>query len=494
LSIRLQMLALMIVSAILFPFDALGFDLASHVTEFRLSNGMRWLVVRREQAPVFSGMVMIRAGGMDEASGKTGLAHMFEHMAFKGTSRIGTKDWAKEKPVLDKIEALGAELTGETVSAKPDAKRIEEIGKEMAALKKEAAKYQSDNEVWEILMRNGGKGINAYTSKDLTAFHASMPSSRLGLWAAVTAEIVFNPAYRDFYTERSVIAEERRSGVDDDPDGAFVEKLLATAFEKGGYSWPTIGSESDVMGFTTADARAFHERNYVPSNMVGVIVGDLDVAGAKAILQREFGRYPARQRPAQPHSKSSNTGGRSASLEFAAAPAIAIAFHKPTLPDPAEYSFDIMATLLCEGSSSRLKKRLVFDERMAKEIFCSDGFPGSRSPNLFMIWIEPLKGKSTGKILDAIEEEIARLRDEPVDEEEMERVRKTVTSAIMFAMDSNETFAEQLAHFETVFDDWRLLGEYPEKISGVTPEDVQSVARKYFVDSNRIILERKRKR
>jgi len=485
---------LLIISALLIPFDAAGYDLESHVADFRLSNGMRWLVVRREQAPVFSGMVMVGTGGVDEVKGKTGLAHMFEHMAFKGTARICTKDWEKERPILEKIEALGAELTRETRSEKPDAARIQEIEKEMAGLRKEAARYQSKNEVWEILMRNGGKGVNAYTSKDVTAYYASLPSSRLGLWAAVTADIVFNPEYRDFYVERSVIAEERRSGIDDNPEGAFVEKLLSSSFKDGGYSWSTIGTESDVMGLTIADAKAFHARNYVPSNMVGVIVGDVNLAEARAIVEREFARYKAGPRPAEPAASRAAEGGVSQSLQFEAAPSVAIAFHKPTLPDPAEYSFDVMTNLLCDGSSSRLKKRLVFDERTAKEIFCDDGFPGSRLPNLFVIWVEPLKGHSAKEVLKAIDEEMARLRDEPVSDEEMARVTKSVTSAIMFALDSNEMFAEELARFQVVFDDWRLLGRYPEKISGITPKDVQSVARKYLVDSNRVIVERKRGR
>ncbi|MBN1282544.1 MAG: insulinase family protein [Proteobacteria bacterium] len=489
---RPKTLTLLIILMALLPVRALGYDLESHVSEFRLSNGMRWLVVRRKQAPVFSGIVMVRAGGLDEEPGKTGLAHMFEHMAFKGTSRLCTKDWEKERPLLEEIERLGAELTAESRSARPDGGRIAEMKKRMKGLRKEAAKYQEKNEVWEMLMRNGANEINAYTNKDLTAFYASLPANRLALWAAVISDMVFDPAYRDFYVERSVVAQERRSGVDDDPNGAFVERLLATAFDGGGYSWPTVGSESDVMGFTTADAREFHRRHYVPANMVGVIVGDVGVGEARAIVQREFGKRSGKAKPPSPERRGKAMGGFRGVMKFNAAPAVAIAYHKPTLPDPAEYSFDAITSLLCDGGSSRLKRRLIFEERIAKSVYCSDSFPGSRLPNLFMIWVEPMNGGSTKEVMRIVDEEIQRLKEVPVEGAELDRVRKSVTASIMFSLDNNETFAEELARFQTLFDDWRLLGRYPEMIANVSPEEVMSVAREYLVESNRVILERKR--
>jgi len=483
-----------IVALVLFwPKASPAYDLARHVTEFRLQNGMRWLIVRRQQAPVFSGIVMVRAGGVDEREGKTGVAHMFEHMAFKGSGRIGTKDWARERGVLARIERLGSELTAVQRAKEPDAAKIAEVEKRMAAAKEEAARYQIKNEIWEILMRNGAKGINAYTSKDVTAYYASMPVSRLPLWAEVTAEMVFAPVFRDFYTERSVVAEERRTSIENSPGGALVERLLSASYEGGPYSWSTIGLEEDVLGLTIADAREFHRRNYVPSSMIGVIVGDVNVARTKVAVVRAFGRYPKRKRPPEPEAETAMVGGVKERFKFDAAPSVAIAYHKPTLPDPAEYTFDVILSLLCEGSSSRLKKRLVFDDRLAKDVYCSDGFPGSRLPNLFLIWVEPLKGRSVRKILKVVNEEIAKLRDAPVEESELARVRKMVTATIMFALDSNDKLAEELARFQTIFGDWRLLGDYPKMISRVTAGDVGRIANEYMTDSKRIVVERRRR-
>ena len=470
-----------------------AYDLASHVTEFRLPSGMQWLIVRRQQAPVFSGIVMVRAGGVDERKGKTGVAHMFEHMAFKGSSRIGTKDWARERRVLERIERLGCEFTAAQRAKEPDAAKIAEMQKRMAAAKKEAACYQIMNEIWEILMRNGGKGINAYTSKDVTAYYASMPVSRLPLWAEVTAEMIFDPVFRDFYTERSVVAEERRTSIENSPGGALVERLLSASYEEGPYSWSTIGLEEDVLGLTIADAREYHRRNYVPSNMIGVIVGDVNVARTKAAVARAFGHYPNRKLSPEPKIEAILVGGVEERFKFDAASAVAIAYHKPTLPDPAEYTFDVILSLLCEGSSSRLKKRLIFDERLAKDVYCSDGFPGSRLPNLFLIWVKPLRGRSVRKVLNVVSEEIAALREAPVEESELARVRKMVTASIMFALDSNDKLAEELARFQTIFGDWRLLGDYPKMISRVTAVDVKRVANEYMIDSNRVVVERRRR-
>ncbi len=473
-------------------FEAAAYDLAAQVRQFRLPNGMLWLVVKRPQAPVFSGVVMVRVGGVDEAPSKTGLAHMFEHMAFKGSSRIGTRDWVKEAPILRRIEAAGEELTALQQAAAPDAKRIAELKQQLAGLTREAEAFQIRNEVWELLMRNGANEINAYTSKDLTAYYASLPASRLELWAQVTSEMIFDPAYRDFYTERSVVTEERRTSIENSPDGALSNALLNAAFGEGPYGWPTIGREGDVAGLTVADARAFHRRHYVPANMVGVIVGDVTLAEVRAVAQRAFGRFPAQPAPKPAEGSAAGRGGERMRVRFDAQPSLAVGFHKPTLPDPAEYSFDVIEALLCEGRSSRLQQKLVFEERIAQSISCSDGYPGSRLPNLFLIWAEPLKGRSPDKVLAAVEGEIERLKREPVSEEELERVRRQVTASVMFALDSNDELAEALARFQTVFSDWRLLGTYPKRVAAVTAEDVRGIAQRFLTPENRVVIERSR--
>ncbi len=469
---------------------ASAYDLKKHVVSYTLPNGMRWLFVRRTQAPVFSGVVMVRVGGIDEQPGKTGLAHMFEHMAFKGSQRLGTRDYVQEKPILDRIEVVGRELTDEEQKKRPDRNRVKKLSRELAALQKEASQFQIRNEIWEVMNRNGAADLNAYTSKDVTAYFASMPINRLELWARVTAEMAFDPAMREFYTERSVVAEERRTAVENDPNGALQEELLALAFDGGPYSISTIGYERDVNGLTIEDARDFHQRYYVPSNMIGVLVGDFSIGKAKRIVRRVFGRYAARSPEPLPHLIGTTQGGLSKRFSFNAQPALALAWHKPTLPNATEYPFDVITALLCDGRASRLEQRLIYDKRLAKDIYCSDGYPGSRLDNLFVIWIEPLGGVTPARLFREVSAEIARLRDEPVGEAELNRVRKQVTAGLVFALDENMQLAQALARFETTFGDWQILADYPRRIAAVTPEEVQRVAKTYLIPSNRIVVER----
>lgn len=473
-----------------FSGNAFSYDLAKNVTEFRLPNGMKWLLVRRTQAPVFSGVVMLKVGGADEVEGKTGLAHMFEHMAFKGTGNIGTRSYKEEKPILDEIEKTGEELAAEQKKQKPDPNLIQELGKKMAALQKRADAYQIKNEIWEVMSRNGAADLNAFTSKDVTSYHSSLPINRLGLWAKVTSEMIFNPVYREFYTERSVVAEERRSGVDNNPDGMMGEKILSSAYVNGPYHWSTIGFEKDVMGLTIKDARAFHDKYYVPANMVGVLVGDIDIGSAKKVIQENFGGFEKKPAPQGPQKAGDYRANTVEKMSFDAEPSLAISWHKPTLPDPAEYVFDVIDALLCVGNSSRLSRRLVYEKKMAQGVYCTVAYPGSRLNNLFLIWIEPLKSVSVAAVLKEVEAEIEKLKNELVREDELTRVRKNVTSSLVFALEDNMNLAQELARFETIFGNWRLLADYPRKIKEIDAVRVMETAKKYLTDSNRVVVER----
>lgn len=489
--IRLRNILFLIVFLLL-PATGNAYDLARHVTEFRLSNGMRWIFVKRAQAPVFSGVVMIRVGGADEEPGKTGLAHVFEHMAFKGSSQLGTRDWAKEEPLLRKIEEVGATLTAESMKPKPDASLMNDLGRKLAQLEREADGYRAKNEIWEVLTRNGAADLNAYTSKDVTTFHASMPSNRFGLWAEVMTDMVFEPAFREFYTERSVIAEERRSHVENNPDGMMSEKILSASFDGGPYHWSTIGFEEDILGLTIDDARTFHAKYYVPGNMVGVLVGDLDISQARAILERTFGRYRTRSTPPGPKSPGKERGDVEEIFAFKAEPSVAVAWHKPTLPDPDEYAFDLIESLLCDGRSSRLQKRLIYDRKMAGDLSCTVAYPGGRLSNLFLVWIDPLRSVAPEHILAVVGDEMRRLRDEPVGEEELASAKKRATAGLVFALDRNMSLAQQLAEFETIFGDWRIFADYPRRIAAVTPADLQRTAARFLTDANRVVIERRK--
>jgi predicted Zn-dependent peptidase len=267
---------------------------------------------------------------------------------------------------------------------------------------------------------------------------------------------------------------------------------LSASFTEGPYRWSTVGYEKDVLGLTIADARAFHEKHYVPSNMVGVLVGDLNIAAAKKIIQEEFGKYEKRPAPPGPAGEEGPRGNILEKMKFRAEPSISIAYHKPTLPDPSEYTFDVINALLCDGMSSRLEKRLVYEKRMAEGLSCTVSYPGSRLPTLFLIWIDPLKPNAPRALLKEVSEEMAKLRNEPVGEEELSRVRKLTAASFVFALEQNMELAQGLAEFQTDFGNWRLLASYPKMVSAVSADDVMRVAKKYLSDDNRIVVERER--
>lgn len=473
-------------------FMASGSDLENRVVEYQLRNGMRWLIVQKKDAPVFAGSIMVRVGGADEVDGKTGIAHMFEHMAFKGSAKLGTKDFEKEKVLLQKIEDLGEKR--EELEAKGSSKsRIQKIEMEMKKLEKEADQLRVKNEVWEVLSRNGARGTNAYTAKDITSYFTSMPSNRLELWAKVFSEMIFEPSFREFYIERDVVADERRSFTESNPDGEMGEVILKAAFKDGPYHWSTIGFMDDINNLTIEDARNFHEKYYVASNMIGVIVGDVRIGKAKSVIRKVFGGYPKRPVPPSPKSAGTPLMGGMKKFHFDAERSLAIAYHKPTLPDKKEYVFDVITSLLCDGRSSRLRREFIYDRKMIQNLYCSDGYPGSRMDNLFLIWIDPMKGHSVSSVLSGVTGAIDRLSKEMPSGEELSRVQKQVSAGVMFSLESNMSLAQALGRFQSIFGDWRILASYPEEVSKVSANDVMDVAKRYMGNDKRIVVERLKK-
>lgn len=469
-----------------------SFELEDEVVEYKLSNGMRWLFVKRDQAPVFSGMVMVRAGSVDEPKGKTGIAHMFEHMAFKGSKLLGARDWENEKKILNKIALVGKTLT-EAMKVQPrNETRVAELKNEIKVLERERMKYAIPGEVSNLLQRNGAEGLNAYTALDETAYMASMPINRLELWAAVFSEMIGDTVYRSFYTERDVVVEERRMRIDDDPNGQLSKAILGHSFQKGPYGRHPIGEQSEIESFLIEDAEAFKEKHYTPDRMVGVIVGDIDIGKTKRIINRYFAKLPKGKRVEAP-TPESNTGGGIHKVELDAQPSIVMTWHKPTLPNPEEYSFDVAQSILCSGPTSRLYKELVIDKKLALNVWCGGGYPGSLLPNVFLVWIEIMNGSSKDEIMNVVENQLAQLKSTDVTPEELERVRTKISAALLFSLESNSRLASLLAEYETKFNDWHLLPSYPENISKVTAADIRKLAKQYFTNENRTVIIRQRK-
>nr|NIT60061.1 insulinase family protein [Fodinibius sp.]NIV14755.1 insulinase family protein [Fodinibius sp.]NIY28644.1 insulinase family protein [Fodinibius sp.] len=259
------------------------------VTEFTLDNGLTFLIIERPVAPVVSFATYVNVGGANEPMGHTGMAHIFEHMAFKGTHTVGTNNWEKEKKVLKELDNTYQEWLAEKYSTQPDSAKMDTLWSQFKALQEEAGKYVVNNEFSEIIDRNGGTGMNATTSQDRTNYFYSLPENRLELWFSLESDRFKNPVFREFYKEKEVVREERRMRSESQPLGRLIEEFAAVAYTAHPYGRPTVGWHSDITATTMEDARQFYNTYYVPNNITMAIAGDVDPEEAKKLAKKYFG-------------------------------------------------------------------------------------------------------------------------------------------------------------------------------------------------------------
>src|ERR1700730_8674646 len=280
---------------------ALAQDLASfekRITVKKLPNGLTLLICERPEAPVFSFFTLVDAGSAQDPLRATGLAHMFEHMAFKGTDKIGTTNYVAEKLALEKVEtAYAAYISERDKAVGRDEATLKELEKAWKDAIAEADRFVVPNQFGKIIEQNGGQDLNAYTDYDETAYHYSLPVNRLELWAYLESERFLHPVMREFYKERNVVIEERRMRTDSNPIGRLLEQFNAEAFEAHPYHRPTVGWMADLNSFSATDAKKFFHEYYVPANMVVAVAGDVKAAQVMPILEKYFGRLPVSQKP-----------------------------------------------------------------------------------------------------------------------------------------------------------------------------------------------------
>jgi len=478
------------------PSGKLHNGLAERVIEHKLANGLTLLLVERHQTPVVSINITFGVGGVDETTGMTGVAHLYEHMAFKGTRTIGTKDFEKERPLLDGLDRLnGALQRARRERAPADLQAGDRGSEERARLQQQfeqvqqrAAELVVPNEIALLYQRHGGVGLNASTGKDVTRYVVSLPANRLPLWAAIESDRMANPVLREFYKERAVVMEERRLRTDDSPNGLLFEAFAAAAFQAHPYKFPTIGWASDIQALTPAVTEQFFRTYYGPGNAVIAIVGDINPQEVTTLVERTFGAIPAV--PPPPHVvtvEPPQRGERRVEVEYDAEPSVLIGFHKPALGHPDDYVFDVIDAVLSEGVTSRLYRRLVVEQRLAASVSTESGFPGVRDPNLFIVSATPLAPHTTAEVEAAIEAELDRLKAEPVSAQELEKVLNNLDAGLVRSLRSNSGLASQLAYFQTVARDWRYVLTARDRIAAVTPADIQRVAATYFGKSNRTV-------
>lgn len=458
-------------------------DLADKVSSYKLDNGLQLLVVPRHDVPTVSAYITFAVGSVNEGSCCHGVAHLLEHMRFKGTRTVGTRNFAAEKRIIEQIEQVAQKLRQ---ANQPQQKK--KLKKQLAQLQQKQRQYIIKDELSRIYSRHGATNFNAFTSRDMTSYMVSLPSNKLKVWARLEADRMRHPVLREFYTERQVILEERSRSYETDPRGMLYEHLIATAFQVHPYRHPTIGWRSDIEHLTKAETRQFLEDYYAPVNTVIALVGDVQPQQAHKLVKEAFGEL-AGGKPVPPvtSKEPQQRGQRRTVLRFEAQPRLALAFHKPTLPSRADYAFDLLDQILTGGKQSRLYRRLVLEEGLASEVY-SYGAPGSRYPNLFVIEAMPRNGHAPKELEQVIEQELQRLRQTPVSQPELQRARKQLRMQHLRYMRDNGNLARLLTTYEVVADSWRYIVNYNEQLQQTTAEDIQQAAQQYLRTRNSTVV------
>jgi predicted Zn-dependent peptidase len=481
-------LLLLLLVVLFLPGLALAVPLADKVVEHRLANGLRLLVVERHETPTVAAYITIGVGSVHETSETRGVAHFLEHLLFKGTTTLGTTDYAAERPLLDAIEQVGSELDRLRLQPDADPARVAALQARLQVLQEHHRPLVVKDVFSQLYSQNGAVGFNAFTGKDLTTYLVSLPANKLELWALLESARMQDAVLREFYTEREVIHEERRRAYETNPGGLLYETLLATAFTVHPYRNPIIGWHSDIANLSLAETRDFLDRYYAPVNTTIALVGAVPAADAIALVERYFGGIAAGE-PVPPVAavEPPQRAEKRVTVQFDAEARLAMAFHKPTLPSREDYVFDLIDQILGQGRTSRLYQRLVETEQLATDVAVY-GAPGSRYPNLFVIEAVPRHPHTVAEVEAAIVDELQRLQSEEVSATELAKARNRLLTDNLRAMRSNSGLARMLTTYQTLAGDWRYLVSYEERISELTAADVQAVARTWFTPQNRTVV------
>lgn len=465
-----------------------SFDLRHRVKRIVLDNGLKVLLLKREGAPVFSSQIKIKVGNIEEEDGHRGLAHFFEHMAFKGTQTIGTKDYNKEKIILDRIFKIGTVIVEmKKQGKKPD--DYQDLIEERKKLEDEQKQYQVRNEFMRIYQENGGVDLNATTSNDYTTYYVSLPVNKLELWAYMESERLKSPVLRDFFTEVDVVAEERRMRIDNTPQGKIYEAFMNLAFDKSPYKTVVIGPASDIQLYTPGVALDFYHKYYTPSRVVIALVGNFDVDEAEGIVRKYFSNLKSSSKKTEEVKSEildEKTFPRENVITSPEKPRFYLGYHRPTHPDPDDIVFDALQSILCEGKTSRLYKKLTLEEQKVSFVTCYASVPGARLDSLFTFYSMPLDGFTNRDIKDEIKKELIRLGQEGPTEDELQIVKNKIDAYIVYSLQSNSGLASQLAFYESLTGNWEYLYHLQDRLHSITKEDIQRVVKTYFVDSKEV--------
>ena len=475
------------------------------VQETTLGNGMKLLLLPRKDEPSIACGWVAHVGSVNERPGITGISHLFEHMMFKGTPTIGTKDAKKDLEIIEEQEKLQAAMREEVAKmraaqrrgelddlTKPENKtaRYKELEKQFDELVKAQRDLLVKEEFERTYAKQGGSGSNAFTTNDLTGYFVTVPKNKLELWAWLESDRLKNPVFREFYAERDVVYEERRLRVESTPTGKLEEAFEEVFWHSHPYEWPVIGYPSDLPAITKAQADDYYATYYAPNNVTAILVGDFDPKEAAALAERYFGRIPRGKNPVPEVVTSLPKWDAEVRFEGEAEtnPEVEIRWHTVAFQHKDSYALEILAGIL-NGRTGRLDKALVLPaDAVATKASASAG--GLMAPQkyagAFSVGAEAKEGKTLAEVEKGILAEIEKLKKEPVPAEELQKVKNNVAAASFRRLASNFYILLQLLVYEG-YGDWREMNDGPKKAAAVTAEDVRRVANTYLTRENRAV-------
>ena len=492
--------------ALAFAGLASGFAQQVPVEEHTLSNGMKLLMIERHHSPAVAGGWVARVGSVNERPGITGIAHLFEHMMFKGTPTIGTSDAKRDAEIIEQQEQVRDVMRREETKmrlavrrgeiddrVKPENKteRYRELEAQFKELIAAQRKVLVKNEFDRIYTTAGASGMNAFTSNDMTGYFITVPANKLELWAWMESERLLRPVFREFYAERDVVFEERRMRTESTPLGKFQESLEALFWESHPYGWPVIGWPSDIPAITKAQADEFYALHYAPQNITLILVGDFKADEAAKLCERYFGRIPRGEQnaPEIVTLEVSQKVEKRMNAEAEANPQVDILWHTPATGHPDAHALEVLAAVL-SGRSGRLHKALVLGDEVATSAFAHQ--MARKYAGMFNIGGEAKDPKMPSDVEAAIYEEVKRLKNEPVSARELQKVKNNFAAMAVRRTSSNFHLLVQLIQYEGG-GDWKSINTEIPGILKVTAEDIQRVAEKYLVKENRTVATYTRK-
>jgi predicted Zn-dependent peptidase len=469
--------------------NSYGFDLEKKVIKTKLKNGLTVLMLERHVSPTVSLYIRHRVGAVDETNGESGAAHFLEHMMFKGTTTIGTKNYAREKKILAVIEKTGNALDKEKRRGqKADLQIIQALTAKLKNLQNQHKKYLIPNELDRFYTENGGLDMNASTGQDVTTYQVSLPANKIELWARIESDRLMNPVFREFYTERDVIMEERRQRVETDPQGKLYEQFLSIAYKVHPYRRPILGWTQDMINLSPNAVKKIFQKYKTPESIVIAVVGDIQPVETLKLIEKYFGSiFAAKDKQNVIPVEPKQTEERRVVVNFDANPMLLVGYHKPTAPDYDDYVLDVLETILTKGRTSRLYNLMVTEMGIAKSVSASNGTPGTRYPNLFVISAEPRFPHTNARLEEVILREIEKIKTQPISSAELTKAKNHLRMGYIKSLDSNSELASTLSYYEVLLGDYKYFANYLNVIDRVTPRDIQNAVKLYFNKDNRTV-------